>query len=353
MTSMKLIMENFKKFLAEQEQQPTRKLIFLVGPPAVGKSTWIKDNADIVGNHVTINRDDLIEKFAGQGAVKTYDDFFNRPPKQLMAKVKERAVAKFGKEQAEAMFGEELEMPSKEEIEAESEKVSDYLELLPPIAKEYNQRMKKENPDAFKKLGEVKPFDMETLKSVAVKHGVPTKIITPFSYTNLDDVEKKVTDELSNRRSDAIAQNKNIVIDMTNINTIERDLHRKQIAAVLTGKNEDKVTPEEAKEVIEDNFVQHAYVFAPDERGYDDESLKKNIKNVAVKRAEEIKAEVDPVTGLSTGRSKTIPPGAYDAMFRKYEPPTREEGYEVIEYVGVPSLEKPSSEEPAGTEDEA
>ena len=319
-------MENFNKFLAEQEQQPTRKLIFLVGPPAVGKSRWIRDNADIVGDHVIINRDDLIEKFAGQSAVKTYDDFFTRPPEGLTPSG----------------------MPSKQEIEDESSSVSDYLDSLTPIADKYN----KENPDVVEKLGEVKPFDMETLKNVAVKFGVPTKVITPFFYPRIDDIDKKVTDELSNIRRDAIAQNKNIVIDMTNMGTPERNLHRKQIAAVLTGKNEDKVTPEEVKEVIEDNFVQHAYVFAPDENGYDDESLKKNIKNVAVKRAEEIKAEVDPVTGLSTGRSKTIPPGAYDAMFRKYEPPTREEGYEVIEYVGVPSLEKPSSEEPADTEKE-
>ena len=324
MKSMKLIMENFNKFLAEQEQQPTRKLIFLVGPPAVGKSTWIRDNADIVGDHVIINRDDLIEKFAGQSAVKTYDDFFTRPPKELTPPG----------------------MPSKEEIEAGSEKARDYLKLLTPIADKYN----KENPDVVKRLGEVKPFDMDTLYNVAVKFGVPTKFITPFFYPRIDDINKKVTDELSKIRRDAIAQNKNIVIDMTNMGTPERNLHRKQIAAVITG--EDNVTPEEAKEVVGNNFVQHAYVFAPDESGYD-ESLREKIKSVAVKRAEEIKAEVDPVTGLSTGRSKTIPPGAYDAMFRKYEKPTSEEGYKVIEYVGVPSLEKLSSEEPADTEEEA
>ena len=326
---MKLIMENFNKFLAEQEQQPTRKLIFLVGPPAVGKSTWIRDNADIVGDYVIINRDDVIEKITGQQQ-QTYDDFFTRPPEELTPSG----------------------MPSKEEIKDGSEKVSDYLNLLTPIAAKYN----KENPDVVKKLGEVKPFDMETLYKVAVTYGIDTETITPFFYPSTDDINKKVNKEFSKTRRDAVNnKNKNIVIDMTNINTTERNLHRKQIAAVLSPKDEEDgtLTPERIKEVIEDEFVQHAYVFAPDENGYNDESLKTKIKNVAVKRAAEIKAEVDPVTGVSTGRSKTIPPERVGEILDKYEPPTSEEGLEVIEYVGVPSLEKLSSEEPAGTEDEA
>ena len=334
MTSMKLIMENFNKFLAEQEQQPTRKLIFLVGPPAVGKSTWIRDNADIVGDYVIINRDDVIEKITGQQQ-QTYDDFFTRPPEELTPSG----------------------MPSKEEIKDGFEnenspsrkKVSDYLNSLTPIAVKYNE----ENTDVVEKLGKVQPFDMETLYKVAVTYGIDTETITPFFYPSTDDINKKVNKEFSKTRRDAVNnKNKNIVIDMTNINTTERNLHRKQIAALLLGK--DDVTPEETKKAIENKFVQHAYVFAPDENGYNDESLKTKIKNVAVKRAAEIKAEVDPVTWVSTGRSKTIPPERVGEILDKYEPPNKSlEGYEVIEYVGVPSLEKLSSEEPADTEEEA
>ena len=163
MTSMKLIMENFNKFLAEQEQQPTRKLIFLVGPPAVGKSTWIRDNADIVGDYVIINRDDVIEKITGQQQ-QTYDDFFTRPPEELTPSG----------------------MPSKEEIKDGFEnenspsrkKVSDYLNSLTPIAVKYNE----ENTDVVEKLGKVQPFDMETLYKVAVTYGIDTETITPFFY---------------------------------------------------------------------------------------------------------------------------------------------------------------------------
>lgn len=53
-----------------------RKMIVLVGPPSVGKSTWIKSNFP---NAYIINRDDLVDKVASSYGW-TYDDMFATPP---------------------------------------------------------------------------------------------------------------------------------------------------------------------------------------------------------------------------------------------------------------------------------
>lgn len=53
-----------------------RKMIVLVGPPSVGKSTWIKSNFP---NAYIINRDDIVDKVASSYGW-TYDDMFATPP---------------------------------------------------------------------------------------------------------------------------------------------------------------------------------------------------------------------------------------------------------------------------------
>ena len=76
----KLIMESWRRFLKEQtEEQGMKRIFVLVGPPSVGKSTWIKstfaDNRPYI-----INRDDLVEEVASEYGW-TYDDMFASPPK--------------------------------------------------------------------------------------------------------------------------------------------------------------------------------------------------------------------------------------------------------------------------------
>ena len=75
----KIIMETWRRFLKEQIEE-MKKIFVLVGPPSVGKSTWIKstfaDNKPYV-----INRDDLVEEVASEYGW-TYDDMFASPPKE-------------------------------------------------------------------------------------------------------------------------------------------------------------------------------------------------------------------------------------------------------------------------------
>ena len=54
-----------------------RKAIILVGPPSVGKSTWIKKN--FFPDAYIINRDNIVEEIA-QSYGWTYDEMFTSPP---------------------------------------------------------------------------------------------------------------------------------------------------------------------------------------------------------------------------------------------------------------------------------
>jgi hypothetical protein len=56
-----------------------KKIFVLVGPPSVGKSTWIANNFREITPYV-INRDDLVESVASEYGW-TYDDMFVYPPK--------------------------------------------------------------------------------------------------------------------------------------------------------------------------------------------------------------------------------------------------------------------------------
>ena len=55
-----------------------KKIYVLVGPPSVGKSTWVKDNAP---DSYIISRDDIVEKVAGEYGW-TYDDMFFSPSQE-------------------------------------------------------------------------------------------------------------------------------------------------------------------------------------------------------------------------------------------------------------------------------
>ena len=56
-----------------------KKIFVLVGPPAVGKSTWIKNTFQKDDPYI-INRDSIVEEVASQMEM-TYDDMFSAPPK--------------------------------------------------------------------------------------------------------------------------------------------------------------------------------------------------------------------------------------------------------------------------------
>lgn len=281
------------------------KLYFLIGPPAVGKSTWITENAS---NAAVCNRDDEVIAAAKETGVGTYDDMFARPPSNLM---------------------QGLQVPSKEIVQAAENgdeqarlQVDEFLAKLPDIAEQYRQSA---SPEKLMQYGDVVPFDYNTLKTVLLTYGVPSQYVTPFEFENVNKANKLVGQKFDEVRKGAVEGGSDIVIDMTNLNKSSRDAHRKFIVAAKEGIDPGEADPTK----INEYYDQIAVVFGSPE-GYSDED-KDKLKQVARMRAEEIKA---------AGGAKTIPDAAYDRMFASFEGPDDSEGFVSIQYVGIPSLGK-------------
>ena len=282
-------------------------LYFLIGPPAVGKSTWIKTNA---AGATVANRDEEVIAAAKETGVGTYDDMFTRPPSDLLE-------------------SSGLSVPPKEVVAAAAEgdeqaraQVDQFLSALPAIAENHKATA---DPATLQQFGDIVPFDFDTLKQVVVDFGVPVQYITPFEFGNIKSAEELVAQKFDEVRRQAVEGGGDIVIDMTNMNQASRDSHRKFLVAAKEGTDPGSADPQK----VNDYYNQVAIVFAP-EGGYSEDD-KAKLKQVAHMRAEEIKAE---------GGAKTIPDQAYDRMFDSYEPPTDAEGFTQIEYVGIPSLGK-------------
>lgn len=62
--------------ISNEDSQPQRSIFILVGPPSVGKSTWIQNN---MPDAYIINHDSIVEEVASQIGM-TYDDLFMSPP---------------------------------------------------------------------------------------------------------------------------------------------------------------------------------------------------------------------------------------------------------------------------------
>ena len=207
--------------LLNEDEIKSKSIYVLVGPPSVGKSTWIANNFKEERPYV-INRDDLAERVASEYGW-TYDDMFVTPPK-----------------------GSEI-------------------------------------GETSEKYGEVVPSP----KSIAQW--------SPLSYSKVTEANSKVANLFNDLVRGAKGE-KNIVVDMTNMNADSRKGALKAIA----GK--------------EDEYKKVAVVF--NFKGIED-----LIKKVAEKRAEEAKR---------MGRSKTIGPEVFDSMFSRYREVSPDEGFDDI-----------------------
>ena len=207
----------------------TNKTIYvLVGPPSVGKSTWIKQTFVDVEPYI-INRDEIVEQVSKTYGW-TYDDLYVGPlPEQKEGDVSEK-------------YGTVVKSP-------------EYMTWQ------------------------------------------------PLSYDKVMEANGKVAELFSKKVSEAKSQ-ENIVVDMTNMNAGSR------VGAL------------KAIEGVEHEYRKVAVVF--NFKGAED-----IIKKVAQKRAEEAK---------KLGLSKTIPPEAFDRMFKSFQEVSPEEGFD--EVVNVDNTEK-------------
>jgi len=196
-----------------------RKMLVLVGPPSVGKSTWIASNYP---EAYIINRDDIVESVASSYGW-TYDDMFATPPE-------------------DAEIG-----------------------------------------DVDEKYGTVKesPSWMTWAETI---------------FDKVFEANGKVQKLMNDKVSQAHPSNKDVVVDMTNMNANSR-------------KN--------AMKAIEGNEGEYHKV-AVDFKFQGAEDV---IKKMAEKRAESAKR---------MGKSKTIPSNVFDKMFSSYSKPSTSEGFDEI-----------------------
>ena len=221
-------LKRYNNFIKENLQNSNKKIYVLVGPPSVGKSTWIKQTFIDVDPY-TINRDEIVEQVAKTYGW-TYDDLYVSPlPEQVEGDVSEK-------------YGTVVKSP-------------EYMTWQ------------------------------------------------PLSYDKVLEANGKVA-ELFNKKVLEAKGKENIVVDMTNMNVGSRKGALKAI------------------EGSEDEYKKIAVVF-------NFKGAEEVIKKVAQKRAEEAKRQ---------GLSKTIPPEAFDRMFKSFQEVSPEEGFDDV--INVDNTEK-------------
>ena len=196
-----------------------RKMLVLVGPPSVGKSTWIASNYP---EAYVINRDDIVEKVASSYGW-TYDDMFATPP-----------------------------------IDSE--------------------------------VGEVDE------KYGTIKESPSWMTWADTIFDKVFEANGKVQKLMQDRVAQAHPSNKDVVVDMTNMNSNSR----KNAMKAIEGNEQDY-----HKAAVDFKF-----------QGAEDV-----IKKMAEKRAEAAKR---------MGKSKTIPSNVFDKMFSSYSAPSTSEGFDEI-----------------------
>ena len=236
--------KSYIKFVKENLQNTNKTIYVLVGPPSVGKSTWIKQTFVDVDPYV-INRDEIVEQVVA--SLNSSNDEKQQTPEVI----------------EENWTYDDL-----------------YVAPLPGAVE----------GDVSEKYGTVvKSPEYMTWQ--------------PLSYDKVMEANGKVAELFSKKVSEAKGQ-ENIVVDMTNMNAGSR------VGAL------------KAIEGVEHEYRKVAVVF--NFKGSED-----IIKKVAQKRAEEAKKQ---------GLSKTIPPEAFDRMFKSFQEVSPEEGFD--EVVNVDNTEK-------------
>jgi len=220
---MRLTASRLRQLIREELEQAApvkRKIFVLVGPPSVGKSTWISNTFE--KKPYVISRDDIVESVAA-GLGWTYDDLFVSPP----------VDAELGDQ--DSKYGEVVESPS-------------------------------------------------------------WMTWQPLSFDRVLVANNDVQAAFNQRVAGALPSNSDVVVDMTNMNARAR----KGALAAIAGSEAD--------------FDKIAVVF-------EFEGAEDVIKRVAAKRAAAAKR---------MGKSKTIPPAAFDRMFSSFQRVTGDEGFDEV-----------------------
>jgi predicted kinase len=153
----------------------------------------------------------------------------------------------------------------------------------------------------FEKLGDINPKFGEVIET-------PEWITwQDYTYSKISLANDEIFKRHSERISQALKQDRDIIIDMINLNSDIRNGMLKQLSGL-----------DEIDESTFKDFEIEGIVFKVDD-------LEK-LKELAHLRADLAKLK---------GQSKTIPDDAYDNMFKKFELPTDDEFFDNIEIIDV------------------
>lgn len=174
---MKITRRQLRRLIAEALETNRRPRIFvLVGPPSVGKSTWIK-NTFIDSKPYVINRDDLVEEVAAQYGW-TYDDMFVNPP----------AEAQVG--DYDPKYGEVEEPPSW--MTWVSSVFSNVMEANGRVQQMFNQRVSGAVPSGQDIVVDMTNMNARArsgaLKAIEGYEGQYEKIAVDFKFEGSEDI---------------------------------------------------------------------------------------------------------------------------------------------------------------------
>lgn len=166
------------KFLFENEI-PLKKLFVLVGPPSVGKSSWIK-NTFIHDDPFIVNRDNIVERVA-HNLGWTYDDMYINPPTD----------AKVG--EIDPKYGEVLQAPSF--MFWTKTVFSKVLAANDMVQKEFNahvQEAASSNKDIVVDMTNMDPASRQRALNILSGRHDYEKIAVVFEFDGVEDIIQKV-----------------------------------------------------------------------------------------------------------------------------------------------------------------
>lgn len=183
---------NFKQWLFFEENLDKKSIFVLVGPPAVGKSTWIKNTFTEKTPYI-ISRDEIVNKIASSLGL-SYDEMFARPTEPL------------GFENEK--YGTVIKSPAFMTWQPLSySKILEANTTINNLLKERINNAVQSGQDIIVDMTNMTAnARKQALKAIEGKENMYNKIAVVFSFKGAEDIIKKVSKRRSEEESKTIPE---------------------------------------------------------------------------------------------------------------------------------------------------